>query len=99
MIGEGEAKPRAATTIGVRLEVARRRYPELAGDGGTARLVVLAGEVGGRFSAETAQRDVQGGAQAAWMRWWSSILACAAARAFAFSLLDRWSVWSHAVRA
>ena len=65
--------------------------------------MVLAGEVGGRFSDETAQflrglasaevRDVpqilQGRAHAAWMRRWSSILACAAARAFALSLLDR----------
>ena len=94
-------------TSGVRLEVARRRkearYPELVGNGGRARLVVLAGEVGGRFSDETAQflrglasatvRDVpqilQGRAHATWMRRWSSILACAAARAFALSLLDR----------
>ena len=56
---EGEAKPRTATTSGVCLKVARRRkearFPELAGDGGRARLVVLAGEVGGRFSRETAQ--------------------------------------------
>ena len=68
-----------------------------------ARLVVLAGEVGGRFSDETAQflrglasakvpdvpQILQGRAHAAWMRRWSSILACAAARAFALSLLDR----------
>ena len=89
-------------------EVARRRkeacHPELAaGDGSKARLVVLAGEVGGRFSAETAQllhglalakvRDVpqllQGRAHAAWTRRWSSILARAAAWAFALSLPDR----------
>ena len=93
---EGEAKPHTATTSGVRLEVARRRkearYPELAGNGGGC-MVVLAGEVGGRFSDETAQflsglasdkvRDVlqilQGRAHAAWMRRWSSFLACAAA--------------------
>ena len=79
------------------------RYPELAGDGGRARLVVLAGEVEGRFSAETAQflrglasakvRDVpqflEGRFYVAWMRRWGSILACAAAWAFALSLLDR----------
>ena len=56
---EGVAQPRTATVNGARLEVARRRkearYPELAGDRGRARLVVLAGEVGGRFSDETAQ--------------------------------------------
>ena len=104
---EGVAQPRTATVNGARLEVARRRkearYPELAGDRGRARLVVLAGEVGGRFSDETAQflralasakvRDVpqllQGRAHAAWLRRWSAMLACAAARAFALSLLDR----------
>ena len=56
---EGVAQPRTATVNGARLEVARRRkearYPVLAGDRGKARLVVLAGEVGGRFSDETAQ--------------------------------------------
>ena len=90
---EGEAKPRTATTSGK-----EARYPELAGNGGRARLVVLAGEVGGRFSDETGLasakvREVpqilQGRAHAAWMRRWSSILACAVARAFALSLLDR----------
>ena len=79
------------------------RYPELAGDGGSARLVVLTGEVAGRFSGETASflrglaaakvRGVpellQGRARAAWLRRWGSMLACAAARAFALSLLDR----------
>ena len=87
--------------------VARRRKetrcPELVGDGGRARLVVLAGEVGGRFSEETASflrglaaakvRDVpeflQGRARAALLRRFGSMLACAAARAFALSLLDR----------
>ena len=43
---------------GAALEVARRRkertYPELAGEGGRARFVVLAAEVGGRWSKETA---------------------------------------------
>ena len=104
---EGVAQPRTATVNGARLEVARRRkearYPELAGDRGRARLVVLAGEVGGRFSDETAQflralasakvREVpqllQGRAHAAWLRRWSAMLACAAARAYALSLLDR----------
>ena len=51
-------EPSAATMSGACLEVARRkeaRYPELVGNQGRARLVVLAGEVGGRFSSETAQ--------------------------------------------
>ena len=83
---EGVAQPRTATVNGARLEVARRRkearYPELAGDRGRARLVVLAGEVGGRFSDETAQflralasakvwevpQLLQGRAHAAWLR-------------------------------
>ena len=50
---EGEAKPRAETVSGACLTVARRRreveYPEMAGDHSKTRLVVLDGEVGGRF--------------------------------------------------
>ena len=75
-------------------------FPELAGDGGRARLVVLAGEVGGCFSVETAHflrgvastkvRDVPSSSKAEpTRRGWSSILRCAAVRAFALSLLDR----------
>ena len=48
----GSARRRAADHDGAALEVARRRkertYPEPAGEGGQARLVVLAAEVGGR---------------------------------------------------
>ena len=80
-----------------------RTCPELAGEGGRPRLVVLAAEVGGRWSGETAQ-FLQGLAkaraqsvpwilqervEAAWIRRWSCILACSAARAFATSLLER----------
>ena len=54
----GSARRRAADHDGAALEVARRRkehtYPELVGEGGRARLVVLAAEVGGRWSKETA---------------------------------------------
>ena len=77
--------------------------PELAGDGGRARLVVLAAEVGGRWSTETAQflsalakahalsvpQVLQGRVEAAWIRRWNAILACSAARAFSLSLLDQ----------
>ena len=70
--------------------------------GGRARLVILAGEVGGRWSPETANflralavakaRDVpnmlQASVEVAWFRRWSNILSCAAARAFADSLLE-----------
>ena len=56
---DGSPKPRAANHDGAALEVARRKkentFPELAGEGGRARLVVLAAEVGGRWNAETAQ--------------------------------------------
>ena len=78
-----------------------RTYPELAGAGGRVRLVVLLAEVGGRWSTETAQFlsglakaraqepvVLQARAEAAWLRRWSNILACSAARAFALSLLD-----------
>ena len=101
---DGTTRPNFDGTV---LEVARRRKeatcPELSGEGGRARLVVLAAEVGGRWSAETAQfltspakaraQEVplvlQGRAESAWVRRWSAILACTAARAFAMSLLDR----------
>ena len=57
---DGTARARAANHDGAALEDARRRkeatYPELSGEGGRARLVVLAAEVGGgRWSVETAQ--------------------------------------------
>ena len=55
--GDGTARV-GAHTPGAALKAARRRkertYPELAGEGGRARLLVLAGEVGGRWSSETA---------------------------------------------
>ena len=91
------------------LEVAPRRkettYPELSGEGGRARLVVLAAEVGGRWNSETAQfltalararaQEVplvlHGWAEAAWVRW-SAILACTAARAFSRQS-SSWRLW------
>ena len=103
---DGAPRPRAHEVNGIALKHARRdketTYPELAGRGGRARLVVLAGEVGGRFSTETAQflsdlawaktqgvSDLlRGRARSAWTRRWSAMLGCAAARAFATSLLD-----------
>ena len=71
--------------------------------GGRTGSAVLAAEVEGRWSGETAQ-FLQGLAkaraqsvpwilqervEAAWIRRWSCILACSAARAFATSLLER----------
>ena len=85
------------------LRAARRRkertYPEISGRFGRARLVVLACEVGGRWSEETnflllqlAKAKVRGVLQplkTSWLWRWRSILACAAAKAFAQSLLEQ----------
>ena len=68
-----------------------------------ARLVVLAGEVGGRWSAETmsflcllaktraqSETHLKGRrVEQAWRIRWSCMLACAAARAFAASLIEQ----------
>ena len=76
--------------------------PELAGDAGRARLVVFAAEVGGRWSEETTQflrglakaradsvpSLLQGKVIAAWLRRWSSLLACSATRPFTESFLE-----------
>ena len=80
-----------------------RSYPELSGERGRAKLVVLAGEIGGRFSEETQTfirllaraktrsvlAPLRTQARQSWAHRWSSILSCAAARAFASSLLER----------
>ena len=54
---DGSARPHAADVDGVALSPRRGKkkltYPELVGLRSRARLVVLAGEVGGRWSAET----------------------------------------------
>ena len=89
---------------GAALEVARRTtFPELSSESGRARLVVLAAEVGGRWSgdgvtalvkarAQEVPLVMQGRAETAWARWWSAVLACTAAGAFSVSLLDRRNV-------
>ena len=55
----GTPRPRAARKGGAALDDARAwkevTYPELVGEGSRAKLVVLAAEVGGRWSAEAAQ--------------------------------------------
>ena len=91
---------------GVALQLARRRkevrFPELSGSHGRARLVVIAGEVGGRWSRETqaflqslahckaqgAPRILRASAEVAWYRRWCSLLVCSAAKAVAVSLLE-----------
>ena len=79
-----------------------RTLPELTGQFGRARLVVLACEVGGRWSGETqaflrqlamfkARTEAlpqQARAKAAWLLRWRTILACSGARALAQSLME-----------
>ena len=104
---DGSARPGAPSTDGVALSAARRRkeraYPELVGPHRRARLVVLAGEVGGRWSEETRSFISQLAkaksraepfvlrrrVEQAWRLMWGAMLSCAAARAFASSLLER----------
>ena len=78
---------------GVALEAARRRKerrsPELVGPRSRARLVVLAVEVGGRWSAETCSIWPSLRWQIlAWRLRWAGIFGCAAAKAVATSLLE-----------
>ena len=104
--GDGQPQQGASNRDGVVLTRARRKkettYPELVRPGSRAKLVVLALEVGGRWSKE-ARTFVQLLAQArarsepfltrrrmeqAWRLRWYSVISCAAARAFAASLLE-----------
>ena len=105
--GDGTHRRKADTTDGVALLEARKNkettYPELGQGNGRAQLVVIAGEVGGRWSSETknflwclacekalsASSVLRGSARAAWYRRWSCLLACAAAKAFASSLVNK----------
>ena len=80
-------------------------YHELVGEGSRAKLVVLAAEGGGRWSVETAQfvgalaasqarsapEIMQASVAHAWRHRWRRMLACAAAKAFASSLLEHHS--------
>ena len=103
---DGVVQRGSATTDGKSLARARRRkerfFPELTGEHGRARLVVLGVEVGGRWSAETsvflrslaaamargAPPWLGGQVRAAWLRRWQGLLGCAAARSFGCSLLE-----------
>ena len=89
-------EPQATRVPGTALDDARRQeertYPELAGEGGRARLVDLAVEVDGKWSAEardflgalskdkarSAPLALQSSATTAWFRLWSAILVCSA---------------------
>ena len=80
----------------------QRTYSELDGHG-RAPVVVLTAEVGGRWSEEagafvsqlakakarSVPRVLAGRARQAWQHRWDTLLACASARAFALTLLDR----------
>ena len=79
-----------------------RRYPKLVGPGSRARLIVLAVEVGGRWSSVTrtfvAQlakfkarqepRLLQKRVEQPWRMRWRAILGCAAAKAVATCSVD-----------
>ena len=104
---DGTARRRAADHNGAALDDARRRkertYPELVRERGRARLVVLGAEVGGRWSAETAEflaalskakaesapENVRDEVRRAWLRRWRNLLSCTAARSLATSLPER----------
>ena len=105
--GDATHRRRADIEDGVALREARRRkertYPELCQGNGRARLVVIAGEVGGRWSDETktflwslacakatsVPRRMYGSARAAWYRRWTCLLACSSAKAVACCLLGK----------
>ena len=102
---DGSARRGAARTDGVALTDARRKKeatcPKLVGRRGRARLVVLAVEVGGRWSPETqsflsklasakARAEsplMRRRVEQAWRFRWGALLSCSAGRAVAMSLL------------
>ena len=103
---DGVPHSRAENHNGAVLDAARRRkertFPELTGQFGRTRLVVLAGEVAGRWSEESrdflsqlakanARREpfhLRARARQAWRHRWATLLACSASKAFALSLLE-----------
>ena len=108
---DGSARPGASSRDGVALIAARRKkeraYPELVGPHRRARLVVLAGEVGGRSDETRSFISLLAKAKSraepfllrrrieqAWRLRWGAMLSCAAARAFAHSQIvaPRWAL-------
>ena len=101
----GLAHAGAAEEDGIALQAARRRkerrYPELL-EGGPATLVVLAFEVGGRWSSESwdflkklvrlrvrrAPHLLRRAAALGWHRRWTCLLSVAAQKALASTLLE-----------
>ena len=105
LTADGRPRPRATWQDGAALRDARRdkerRYPEFL-RGARCRLVVVALETGGRFSAETiaflvglsqararaAPAYLRRAAEFAYFRRWSRLLAVAAASSLAASLIE-----------
>ena len=95
-----DTRPGAAVQAAARRKW-RQTYPELA-SARRARLVVVGVEVGGRFGAEAAAflrhlarhraaslpPPLRAAASAGWVQRWSGLLAVAAMRAYAASLLE-----------
>ena len=105
LTGRGQPHPRTSSENGCQLTLARqrkeRKYPELLANG-RCKLVVLAIEVGGRWSPEAASfisslaeaksretpENIRNSVRAAWQYRWSSMISCAAQKALAASLLE-----------
>ena len=102
---DGTAVPGAARVAGTALSNAAKRKARVYGDVVAARrcrLVVLAVEIGGRWSeeaydfvrqlafhkAQTVPACLRRAAVEAWTRRWTGLLSVAASRAYAASLLD-----------
>ena len=90
---DGTTRRQCASTNGAALLQARRSkertYPELAGDMERARLVVLFLSALAEAKARCEPEVVRKSAMVVWLRRWSVLMACTAARAFALSLMDR----------
>ena len=105
--GDGTHRRKADVEDGVALKEASRSkeatYPELCRGDGRARLVVIAGEVGGRWSHETegllvflaceksksSPRSLQGSVKVGWYRGWCCLFACSTAEGVICFLVEQ----------
>ena len=91
----GVARRGASVKKGLALEAARKRkeitYPELAGEGGKARLAAFRSctvpVLLGLAKTRDLPEELLGDVAREWTSRWSRLLSCAAAKAFAQSLL------------